>query len=468
MDRIRLTEAARAVRGRFLSLRRAGIAHGISTDSRTTKDGDLFVALRGPRHDGHDHVARALARGAVGAIVERDFPLAGHFPDRILIQVEDTRRALLELAAWYRRRFNPTVIAITGSNGKTTTKELVAAALGTEGVVKSPASFNNEIGVPLTLFRIESTTRYVVVEIGTNAPGEVAELARAAAPTHGIVTSIGPAHLEGFGSLDGVAREKGALYEAIPDDGVAFVNQEDLLCREQAVARGPDLLVTYGTDPEADVFALEPWRSDEGRIGFLLYGRMPISVPVSGLHNLPHVLAALSVVLYLGIDLETVVKRLADVVLPAGRLQRSEVGGVALIRDTYNANPASMRAALQELKETFADGRHVAILGDMLELGEEEEGWHRDIGQCAAELSLDALWTVGERGRWIADGARDGGLDESRVFRSGGVEEARRVLPFRVAPGDVVLLKASRGVRLEELADELEARIRADAEMQAG
>jgi UDP-N-acetylmuramoyl-tripeptide--D-alanyl-D-alanine ligase len=468
MERIRLTEAARAVHGRFLSVRRAGIAHGVSTDSRTTKPGDLFVALKGPRHDGHDHVARALARGAVGAVVEREFPLSGHFPDRILIEVESTRQALLDLAGWYRRRFNPTVIAITGSNGKTTTKELVAAALGSDGVVRSPASYNNEIGVPLTLFGIEATTRYVVVEIGTNAPGEVAMLSDVVAPNYGIVTSIGPAHLEGFGTLTGVAAEKGALYEALPDDGIAFVPDDDPLVREQAFARGPDLLVTYGTSPESDVFALEPRRTDEGTIEFLLYGRMPVSVPVSGLHNLPHVLAALSIVLYLGVDLETVVRRLGGVEIPGGRLERRRAGDVSLLRDTYNANPASMRAALEELKATCAEGRHVAILGDMLELGSEEETWHRAIGACAADLGLDAVWTVGRRGGWIADGALDAGMPPDSVHHSPGIGDARRVLPFQPTPGDVILLKASRGMQLEELAEDLERNLRMDPETRAG
>ncbi len=480
MERIRLTEAARACGGTFTSVRQAGIARGISTDSRTTRDGDLFVALQGDRHDGHDHVARALARGAIGAVVERDFPLEGHFPDRILIRVEDTGQALLDLAAWYRRRFNPVVIGITGSNGKTTTKELVATALGTKGVVKSPASFNNHIGVPLTLFQIEATTRYVVVEIGTNAPGEIAELSHVAAPTHGIVTSIGPAHLEGFGTLEGVAKEKGALFAALPADGVAFVNSEDLHCREQAEVRGPNLLVSYGTDAEADVFALEPHRSDEGSIGFLLYGRMPVTVPVSGLHNVPHVLAALSVVLYLGIDLERVVKRLSEVELPAGRLERREVEGVTMLRDTYNANPASVRAALMELKATLADGKHLAILGDMLELGDDEEGWHRDVGRAVADLDVDDLWAVGRRGAWIADGAEEAGMDTEHVHRSGdggtpagdgetqGTGEGPRVVPFQLAPGDVVLLKASRGKHLADLAEGLERKIRAEAKTQVG
>ena len=468
MERIRITDVAKAIRGKFGGGRgaarpgRAGSARGVSTDSRTTKEGDLFVALRGPKFDGHDHVAEAFARGAVGAIVDRDFAFEQHFADRVVLWVKDTRAALLDLAAWYRRRFNPVVIAITGSNGKTTTKELVAAALGAaespRGVVKSPASYNNAIGVPLTLFQIGAETRYAVVEIGSNRPGEIAELARVVAPTHGIVTSIGPAHLEGFGSLEAVAEEKGALFEALPREGVAFVNADDPLVRDQGFARGPDLLLTYGTTEECDVFARQPGRTRNGDIRFLLFGRRPVRLPIPGVHNVANALAATAVAMHEGVALDVALARLRAVQLPEGRLHRRQVGGVTMLRDTYNANPASVRAALHELHSTFTDGRHVAILGDMLEMGTNEELAHREIGRLVATIDLDLLWAVGPRGRWIADGAEEAGMAPNRVLRSGGTEEANGS-SFLPASGDVLLFKGSRGMELEKLADEVERRL---------
>jgi UDP-N-acetylmuramoyl-tripeptide--D-alanyl-D-alanine ligase len=449
MEPIRLSDVLRATGGELAGpMEGDPLIRAVSTDSREMPPGSLFVPLRGTRYDGHVFVEQAFVNGAAFSLVARDagagFP---RLPANAIV-VRDTRAALGDLARWHRSRFDVPVIAVTGSCGKTTVKEMLRRALG-EDVVASPASYNNEVGVPLTLLQMDAGTRACVVEVGTNAPGEIAHLASIVRPTVAVLTNVEEAHLERLGSLRGVMREKRALLEALPEDGAAIVNADNYWCREAM----EDLLchvVTFGTWEDADVYGLEP-RTTRGGLEFLLFGRLPIEVPAVGLHNVSNALAAVAVALWLGrnpLDVQAAIKRYEA---PEMRMETERVAGVHLINDAYNANPASMDAALRELAQRDVAGRRVAVLGEMLELGDETERLHRSLGRKVANEGIDALWVVGPHADLVAESAVERGMSPERVRWHRTVAEAISDPAFEPGPGDVWLFKASRGLRLERL-----------------
>jgi UDP-N-acetylmuramoyl-tripeptide--D-alanyl-D-alanine ligase len=423
---------------------------GVSIDSRYVREGDLFVALAGERTDGHEFVAEAFRRGASAALISRDLEHLGGFRDRPVIRVRDTRHALGRLAAWYRRELRAVIVGVTGSNGKTTVKDLVAhlvAPLGT--VVAAEKSYNNDVGLPLTILAMDRETRVGVVEMGTNQPGEIAALSRIARPDLGIVTNVGEAHLAGLGGILDVAEEKGALIDSLPDHGMAFLNYEDFHCREMARrARCP--VITFGSDPSADLWCLRRRRVDDG-ISFYLYGKMEMRLSVFGLHNAMNALAAIGVALRLGVKPEDIRKRLRDFRLPDMRLDRQVVNGVTLVNDAYNANPVSVGAAIDELQALKAEGRRILVLGDMFELGEYSARLHRQVGRRAARAGVDVIWAVGEQSGEVARGAASIQRWTGELVRSPSTEEAMESTPVTPRPGDVVLVKGSRGMRLERL-----------------
>ena len=401
----------------------------VSTDTRSVGAGDLFVALRGGRFDAHDFLARA--EHAAAAVVER-VP-AGAPPGLPLIVVADARRALGDLARFHRETLrNTTVVAVAGSNGKTGTKALIHAALrATLRGTASPASFNNDVGVPMTLLPIDPADDYAVVEIGTNAPGEVAYLTDVARPDVAVVTSIGEEHLEGLGDLDGVRRENAAVARG----GLLVVNAEDgafvELCRRTACE-----LVTFGP-PGSDLVASDV-ACDAAGTSFRLDGRR-FRVPAIGPHHATNALAAVAVARRMGVADDAVAAGLADAEPPAMRMERTVVAGVTLLNDAYNANPASVRAALDALRAFPCDGRRAAILGEMRELGDAAERYHREVGERAA--GLGRVFCVGDAARPTA--AAGGG-----EWFAEPAEAAEAVASWARA-GDVVLFKASRGARLE-------------------
>lgn len=450
------------------------LATGASIDSRTVAPGALFFALPGERADGHDFLERAREAGAAGAVVRRgaSFARPRGFP---LLTVDDPAEALWRLAAAARSRLGAKVVAITGSNGKTTTKEMAGAVAATLGpTVRSEKSFNNHLGVPLTILRADSSTRTLVLEVGTNHPGEIPRLAGLARPDIAVVTSIGEAHLGNFGSLRAIAEEKAALLAAVPGDGVCVVNGNDefaplLALRSRAPVctfgrlDAPGESSSPGRDAEREI-DLDVWGTAVRRtlrprgVSFHLYGKMRVLVPVQGIHNASNALAAMAVGFLLGADPEAMRDALRTVEAPRLRLQRERVGGVVLVDDTYNANPASVGAAIGELASVVTDGRRVLVLGDMGELGEHAEHHHRRLGRRAAG-SVDVLWTVGPLAGMAAEAALAAGLPPDRVLRSADVEEAIRSPALLPAPGDVVLLKASRSVGLDRLAADLRGRL---------
>lgn len=447
MEPIRYSDVLRATGGEPTSpVQGDPLIHGVTTDSRDVPQGSLFVPIRGPRFDGHAFMQQAFARGASFSLVAADTVEARIPPNAII--VPDTVRALGDLARWHRSRFDVPVVGITGSCGKTTVKEMLRLILG-EDVVASHRSYNNEIGVPLTLLQMDRTTRAAIVEIGTNAPGEIAYLSGIARPTVGILTNVEEAHLEGLGTVHGVMREKAALLESLPTAGAAILNADNYYCRE-IMEDLESHAITFGTWEDADIFGLEPSHTDDG-IEFMLYGKMPIELHTLGMHNMSNALAAIAAGLWLGRDPASIRDALARFRAPAMRMSKEQVGHVTLINDAYNANPRSMDAAICELAGRSCRGRRIAVLGEMMELGEQTERFHRSLGRKVANEGIDLFWAVGEHGAAMAEEALRLGMRAEHVRWHATIEDALEDPAFEPVPGDAWLFKGSRGMQLEHL-----------------
>jgi UDP-N-acetylmuramoyl-tripeptide--D-alanyl-D-alanine ligase len=462
-------ELAAATSGRWAGTPPAGV-EGVSTDTRTLGPGSLFVALRGERFDGHAFLAEAAARGAAAAVVDERFAAgdAGAAGPARLV-VADTLAALGAIARLHRTRFQIPVVAVTGSNGKTTTREMIAAILATRGkVLKTEGNLNNEVGVPLTLLGLDAAHSAAVIEMGMNHPGEIARLAAIALPQVGVVTLAAPAHLEGLGTVDAVADAKAELYQGLPPGGIAIANADDARMLRRAQASGRRM-VTFSAagGRRGDVVVLEiaspslasapeGGQGDDGLRFVLGVGNREVGVHVPalvGAHNAANAAAAAAAAIALGCTDREIAAGLATV-RPVGRRLRLErlPSGVALLDDCYNANPASMTAALGTLAGLAAPGRRaVAVLGDMLELGAFEAEAHRALGEEAAR-SVAILAAFGPRSRATADAARAAGLD---AFHTEDVEALVRWARATIAPGDVLLVKGSRGMKLERLVEAL-------------
>lgn len=424
---------------------------GVSMDSRTLRPGELFVAILGRRFDGHAFVAQALAQGAAGVVVERwPLPGIGGETTGAVWKVDDTWAAWGALARFHRERFRIDLAAITGSNGKSTVKTMLAHLLsGSREVLSTPGTQNNRIGVPLTLLRLEEKHRAAVLELGTNRWGEIQTLTEICRPTVGVVTHIGPAHLETFGDLQGVLREKGGLWEAMDSGSPLVLNADDALL-SRAGRLLPHPIVWYGTGSGAQVRGSD-FSCGEQENRCRVNGRWDLRIPLAGRHNLMNALAALACARVLGLDLGQAAQRLSNVPALPGRLTVTERDGFWMIDDTYNANPASLQAALQVLREAGCFGRRIAVLGDMLELGPRAEELHAEAGRQAVQAGVNLVVTVGPMARGLLEAAWAAGLERSggRAFSS--PEEAGEFLSEEVRPGDVVLVKGSRGMRMERV-----------------
>lgn len=417
---------------------------GLSTDSRTLSPGALFVALKGPRHDGHDAVAEAAARGAAAVVVSR--PVDAVLPS---VQVTDTRTALGAIARGWRLRHAVPVIGITGSNGKTTTKEMLASILGQRGaVLATEGNLNNHIGVPLTLCRLGKEHRAAVIEMGANAMDDIAELAAIVQPTIGIVTLCGPAHLEGFGSIENVALAKGRLFEALPADGVAVVNADDRFATQWRSATTAQRVVSFGLRPDADFTARDIVLGAPGEgVRFRLVcpaGQANIVLPLEGEHNVRNALAAAAAACAAGADLADVAQGLTRMTPVKGRLvlKRGRAGS-RIIDDSYNANPASLAAALAVLGRA-PDPRWL-VLGDMGELGAAERAAHEAAGDLARDAGVSRLFTLGPRARLAAPrfGAGAASFDDPEALCV--------CLEAALTTGVTVLVKGSRMMALDKV-----------------
>ncbi|ABC83533.1 UDP-N-acetylmuramoyl-tripeptide--D-alanyl-D-alanine ligase [Anaeromyxobacter dehalogenans] len=454
-------ELAAATGGRWLGAPPAAV-DGVSTDTRTLAAGQLFVALKGERFDAHDHLEAAAAAGAAALVVSGAWAAAHPAPPRPALAVADTLAALGAIARFHRCRFGIPVIGVTGSNGKTTTREMIAAILATRGpVLKTEGNLNNEVGVPLTLFGLDDAHATAVIEMGMNHPGEIARLAAIAQPQVGVVTLAAPAHLEGLGTVEAVADAKAELYEGLPAGGIAVVNADDARMLKRGVASGRRMLTfASGRGRRGDVVVLEVLSQSVEGLRFVLgvgNREVPVHIPgLVGAHNARNAAAAACAAIAVGCTDREIAQGLAAV-RPVGRRLRLErlPSGVQLVDDCYNANPASMSAALEVLRDLAAapGARAVAVLGDMLELGSFEAEAHRALGAEAATAGVAVLAAFGPRARATAEAARAAGLAET--FHTEDLDRLVAFVRERLRPTDVLLVKGSRGMKLERLVEAL-------------
>jgi UDP-N-acetylmuramoyl-tripeptide--D-alanyl-D-alanine ligase len=442
----------------------ASVAHagalvvvGYSIDSRTVAPGELFFAVRGERLDGHDYVAAALERGAIAAVVSRE--RVATLPDAVLavplLITEDPLQALQALAGHVRRQWGRHVVAITGSAGKTTTKEAVAIALGAKfNVLKSQGNLNNGFGLPLQLLRLKADHEFAVVEMGMNHPGEIAALARIAAPDWGVVTNVGTAHIENFAEGQaGIAHAKFELVAALPSNGVAFLNCDDAYVSQF----GRDFqgtVVYFGAGPCADPQFLDAHEDLEGlHLKFRAAGRIrQLTLHMLGEHNASNALAGLAVALEAGVELDAAVAALESLTAGDKRGQVMEIDGATILNDSYNSNPEALRSMIRTLAARPAR-RRVLVAGEMLELGEHGPALHAACGRAAAEAGLDLVVGVGGNAEQLAAAACIGGV--AALFLP-NAEAAGHWLRKNLRAGDVVLVKGSRGVHLERAIGVLE------------
>ena len=429
---------------------------GVSTDTRTLNKGDLFVALKGKRFDGHDFLIKAIGGGAAAVMVS-DVEVLGK-PAVAAIKVEDTLSALQRFAQWHRLSFHIPVIGVTGSCGKTTVKELIAAVLGTMfRVTRNPLSFNNEVGVPLSLLEISADTEVAVIELGTNAPGEMKALCDIARPNRALLTNVGRAHLEGFGTVEAVAREKGALVESVGDRGTFYANVDNPFCVRIAEAFAGKC-VTYGTGESAAWRATDvESKPDEARSSFTVEPLGPFTVPLLGAHNVMNALAAVAVGADFRLSHDRIQEGLDGVETPPMRMSTVTKGGRVFLNDAYNANPESMRAAIDALASWEGGGRRIAVLGDMLELGDASVSEHEELGKIAATKGVDLILVLGQFAQNVAEGATGENMDGDDVTVCKDHTEAARILVSVSVPGDVILVKGSRAVAMEKVLEEVDS-----------
>lgn len=447
-------ELARLTGGRLLARRDRPI-RGAAVDSRLVEPGQVFVALPGERVDGHAFLAQAIERGAAALVVTRPVPSPDALGDVTVVRVANGLAALGALAGAWRQRFDPIVVGVTGSIAKTSTKEAIAAVLARGfRTLRSEGNQNNEIGLPLTVLRMGPEHEAAVLEMGMYVGGEIAELARIARPRIGVVTAVQPVHLSRIGSIEAIEAAKGELLEALPRDGTAVLNADDRIVRRMG-HRTTARVVTYGFDESADVSAEAIESAGLAGMRFVLRvegARQPVAMPTLGRLSVHNALAAAAVGRVTGLSLEEIAAGLADGWSAPHRAQIIQAGGVTLVDDSYNASPRSVVAALELLKGL--PGRRGAVLGEMLELGDASEDGHRTVGEAAAR-TVDWLVVVGRDAAPIAEGALDAGMDPARIATARDGDAVLATLPTRLRTGDVVLIKASRGIGLDRLVDGL-------------
>ncbi len=447
------------------------LVQGVSTDTRTLQPGDLFVALRGEQFDAHEFLEDVREAGAVAAIVEAGNPMltSPALEGWPLIVCEDTRHALGTLGQAWRARYELPVVAVTGSNGKTTTKELVAhlfrAVAGDDAVLSTLGNFNNEIGLPLTLLRLGLQHRYAVIELGMSHPGEIAALAQLAQPTIAIVTNAQRAHLAGMGSLAGVAEEKGSLFDAVPEGGAAVVNLDDphALPWLNRICPGRRILGTHvvGASDTADVLApafvaeaLHVTAAAQTLRVRTPVSEIMVSLPLAGLHNASNALQAIAAGYAAGLDMAQMAQALASFGGVSGRLQsKAGVAGATVIDDTYNANPDSMRAAINVLTNSAADSETVLAIGDMGEVGDDAAALHAEVGRYAAECGVGALYAVGPLS--VSAVAAYGNARPDRAHHFNSQEALVAALRPTLTARTRVLVKGSRSARMENVVNAL-------------
>jgi UDP-N-acetylmuramoyl-tripeptide--D-alanyl-D-alanine ligase len=453
-----INDVLKATAGTFVSGAPETAFYGISTDSRLINKGNLFVALKGENFDGHDYFIKALKQGAAGILAHDEEKINQIPADKkfVVIKVADTLTALGDLAHEWRKRFAVPVIGLTGSSGKTTTKEMIAAIIGRKkNVLKTEGNLNNLIGLPQTIFRLTSQHELMVLEMGTNTRGEIKRLTQIAEPTIGLITNVGPAHLAGFGSVDVVGEEKGDLFFNMPSSGVAVINLDD-----EAIASASEKWnggrITFSMSPNADVTVkdIEKNGAKGMRFNLIIGGNtQKVEMKIAGLHHLYDAMAAAAAAVAAGMDTQTISEGLTAFRPFSGRMEMIKLhNGAFLLDDSYNANPASVREALMTLKDLKINHNGYVFLGDMLELGAEADEMHRKIGMLMATIGVNALFLQGDFSKVTAAGAIEGGMPGQNIFFLSGDENGMDYLKENLKKGDWILVKGSRRMKMEKFA----------------
>jgi UDP-N-acetylmuramoyl-tripeptide--D-alanyl-D-alanine ligase len=456
-----LKDVLKATAGTLISGAQEFPFYGISTDSRLISKGNLFIALKGENFDGHDFVMRALTQGAAGILVHDEEKINQIPKDKTftIIKVTDTLTALGDLAHEWRKRFSIPVIGLTGSSGKTTTKEMIAAIVSRKkNILKTEGNLNNLIGVPQTIFRLTSKHELMVLEMGTNTRGEIKRLTQIAEPNIGLITNIGPAHLAGFGSMDVVREEKNDLFLNLSPSGVAIINLDD-----EAIAIASEKWngkkITFSMSPNADVTVRDIEKNGIKGMHFNLVisgSAQKVKMKIAGLHHVYNAMAATAAAVAAGVDYKTISKGLAAFRPFSGRMEMIKLhNGAFLLDDSYNANPASVREALMTLKDLKNGHNGYVFLGDMLELGADAVEMHRKIGMLIATIGINTLFLQGDFSEVTAAGAMEGGLSPQNIFFLSGDEKGMTYLKKHLKKGDWILVKGSRRMKMEKIVSQI-------------
>lgn len=457
MVALRCDEIVKAVSGRLISGDLNTIIQNVCTDSRKIEQHSLFVPIVGANFDGHDFVDASVEAGANATLIEKgkiEQASKAIENNAVVIEVDDTIRALGAIAKYYRNKFDILVTGITGSVGKTTTKEMISCVMEQQyQVLKTAGNFNNEIGLPITLFRLEPKHEAAVIEMGMSNLGEIDRLTRIATPQMAVITNVGASHIESLGSRENILRAKLEILNGMDDDGVAIINIDDNLLAG-AVPFLNKKVVTFGFDESADIMATNARIFDNREVRFdlkYLGQSYEIIVPTLGLHNVYNALAAVAVGIEANISIDKIIAGIANYKMQGFRLNVVEHNGVTVIKDFYNASPQSMKSSLDVLRDYDTNGKQIALLGDMYELGEWTVKSHQDVGRWAAETNVDYLICVGKYADYIAEGALKAGLEAQKIMCVETNDEAANCLKAVMKLHDVVLIKASRAGKLEEV-----------------
>lgn len=457
MERLTLEQILFAVQGKCLNTVDTGNISitSVSTDSRNVKKDSLFIPLKGESFDGHLFIESAFEKGASIALTQEELEPKGN---DVLVWVKDTKKALADLASYYRSQFALPVIAVTGSVGKTSTKDLIASVLESKYKVhKTQGNFNNEIGLPLTIFGLEKEHEVLVVEMGMNHFGEIHNLTKIARPYIAVITNIGVSHIEHLGSREGILKAKCEILDGMNQEGILIVNGEDDLLKNLTI---DNTLITYGKSPTHLYYATEIKATDTAAISARIHtpiSNMEITIPALGEHMIDNALAAIAIAQYLNLSTKEIIDGLLAYQPSKMRMDlQTTTNGVGVINDAYNASPESMKAAIEVLTTIPNTKRRIAILGDMFEMGKYAKGLHYEVGQyIGKKANIDLLVTVGELSKFIYEGAEEQGMSKEKILHFQTQEDLILNIKWLIQPQDLVLIKASRGMKLEKTVEEI-------------
>jgi UDP-N-acetylmuramoyl-tripeptide--D-alanyl-D-alanine ligase len=449
-----LKEVLQATKGILINGKNECCFSGVSINSRTINPGELFIAIKGNNFDGHDFINSAIKKGAKGIVCSKDLNYK-HSGNLTVICVRDTTIALGDIANFHRLRFEIPIVAITGSNGKTTTKEMLSFLLKKKyKVLSSAGTQNNQIGVPLTILKIKPGHQIVILELGTNHFGEINYLSKIAKPTVAIITNIGPSHLEFLKDLKNVFKEKYGLIRHLAKGSAVFINNDDMYLRRINKQKNKRIVIKFSIKNKSD-FRAERIEIKNERIKFHLNGRHPIELRTIAIHNVYNCLAAIACCKYFHLDYNCIQDSLKDFRFPSGRMEVKNFRYIKVIDDTYNANPLSLKNAIDALARYNSLGRKVLICADMFELGKVADGEHFSLGKYVAASGIDVLISVGKLARLISSGARKNGMNNDSIFHFVSTKFAAKEIPKLIRPKDVCLVKGSRMMEMEEVVESL-------------